>query len=113
MGTTKMGSVENYAAKRTAELISQQITAAIADIPEPTTTVVTKTVEASASDDTKEMDEDPAILTNASKVEYKDDSDIDPVCIASLVIGLCALIVGIANMVYMSRSKSSDDGVMM
>ena len=36
--TTKMISVENYAAKRTAELISQQITAAIADIPEPTKT---------------------------------------------------------------------------
>jgi hypothetical protein len=103
--TTKMLSVENYAAKRTAELISQQITAAIADIPEPTTTVVTNAASDSASDDTK-----VEASSLSSTLDYEDDSDIDPVGIAALVVGLCALIVGIANMVYMSRSKSSDDG---
>jgi len=39
-----------------------------------------------------------------------DDNDIDPVGIAALVVGLCALIVGVANMIYMSRSTTSDSG---
>jgi len=108
--TTKMLSVENYAAKRTAELISQQITAAIADIPVAPTE--TKTTVDSSSSDMKAMEEDPDILTSqlTNTEQYEDDSDIDPVGIAALVVGLCALIVGIANMVYMSRSKSSDGG---
>merc|ERR1711935_677632 len=125
--TTKMLSVENYAAKRTAELISQQITAAIADIPEPTqpqtqtqTETQTQTQTQSTTNDntdaqtttltTDNTDVQQQVLGVSSGPEYEDDSDIDPVGIAALVVGLCALIVGIANMVYMSRSKSSDEG---
>merc|ERR1712008_288278 len=125
--TTKMLSVENYAAKRTAELISQQITAAIADIPEPTqpqtqteTETQTQTQTQSTTNDntdaqtttltTDNTDVQQQVLGVSSGPEYEDDSDIDPVGIAAIVVGLCALIVGIANMVYMSRSKSSDEG---
>ena len=38
------------------------------------------------------------------------DNDIHPVVIAALVVGLCALIIGVANMIYMCRSKASDSG---
>merc|ERR1711957_963274 len=103
--TTKMLSVENYAAKRTADLISQQIIAAIADIPEPT---VTQTETASSSSDSS--DKAAVVAQLAAVDEDEDDNDIDAVGIAALVVGLCALIVGIANMIYMSRSKSSDEG---
>jgi len=105
--TTKMLSVENYAAKRTADLISQQIIAAIADIPEPT---VTQTETASSSSDSSDKAAVVAQLAAVDEDEDEDDNDIDAVGIAALVVGLCALIVGIANMIYMSRSKSSDEG---
>merc|ERR1711935_909088 len=115
--TTKMLSVENYAAKRTAELISQQITAAIADIPEPTqpqtqtqSTTNDNTDAQTTTLTTDNTDVQQQALEVSSGPEYEDDSDIDLVGIAALVVGLCALIVGIANMVYMSRSKSSDGG---
>ena len=97
--TTKMMSVENYAAKRTASLISQQINAAIADLPVPEPG---KKASADVTDTTTTQTTPAAGVT-----AIKDDSDIDPVGIAALVVGLCALIVGIANMVYMSRSKGS------
>merc|ERR1712161_60557 len=48
--------------------------------------------------------------TASSTVVTDDDSDIDPVGIAALVIGACALIVGVANMIYMSRSSISGGG---
>merc|ERR1711957_512195 len=105
--TTKMLSVENYAAKRTADLISQQIIAAIADIPEPT---VTQIETASSSSDSSDKAAVVAQLAAVDEDEDDDDNDIDAVGIAALVVGLCALIVGIANMIYMSRSKSSDEG---
>jgi len=98
--TTRMLSVENYAAKRTNQLISQQISAAIADLPVPDMSELEdKTME---SKDVKASEAQPSDMV-------KDDSDIDPVGIAALVVGVCALIVGIANMVYMSRSKSNVD----
>jgi len=97
--TTKMMSVENFAAKRTANLISMQIEAAIADLPVP---VVTKFSTSKSASDDGEMSQ------FESAVAKEDDSDIDPVGIAALVLGLCALIVGVANMVYMSRAKTSE-----
>merc|ERR1712008_115466 len=103
--TTKMMSVENFTAKRTASLISQQINAAIADLPVPEP--VPEPVKTAASDETETTSQ---TTTAAVATAIKDDSDIDPVGIAALVVGLCALIVGIANMVYMSRSKGSAGG---
>merc|ERR1712194_300132 len=103
--TTKMMSVENFAAKRTASLISQQINAAIADLPVPEP--VPEPVKTAAADETETTSQ---TTTAAVATAIKDDSDIDPVGIAALVVGLCALIVGIANMVYMSRSKGSAGG---
>jgi len=85
----KMISVENYAAKRTAELISQQINGAVTDLSGNLDSLLS----ASQSSAPNTVAED-------------DDNDIDPVGIAALVIGLCALIVGVANMVYMARSNS-------
>jgi len=89
INSKKMISVENYAAKRTADLIAQQMMAAVTD---------TDQVEVNSVN--------PAPVA----VQNKDDSDIDPVGIAALVIGVCALVVGVANMVYMGRSKSSSEG---
>jgi len=89
INSKKMISVENYAAKRTADLIAQQMMAAVTDTDEVNVNSV-----------------NPAPVV----VQNKDDSDIDPVGIAALVIGVCALVVGVANMVYMGRSKSSSEG---
>jgi len=89
INSKKMISVENYAAKRTADLIAQQMMAAVTDTDQV---------------DINSVNPAPVVVQN------KDDSDIDPVGIAALVIGVCALVVGVANMVYMSRSKSSSEG---
>jgi len=108
--TTKMLSVENFAAKRTNDLIAQRISAAISDfVP-----------DMMGSDQDKDKDEDKSKdgdTTYNVRSEMKaasestvDDNDIDPVGIAALVVGLCALIVGVANMIYMSRSTTSDSG---
>merc|ERR1740124_2063530 len=114
--TTKMLSVENFAAKRTADLISEQIKAAIADFdarPSPVScdsseskdTVASKSSSSSESDDA-----DDVKSSMMSESTYKDDNDIDPIGIAALVVGLCALVVGVANMIYMSRSKAAEGG---
>ena len=50
------------------------------------------------------------MIQPGQSVRYKYDNDIDPVDITALVLGLCALIIGVANMIYMSRSKASDSG---
>lgn len=99
--TTKMLSVENFAAKRTNQLISQQVSAAIADLPVVDLTepdiVIMKNTDVKVSD------------TQLAGV-IEDDSDIDAVGVVALVIGVFALIVGIVNMVYMTRSKSTSKG---
>merc|ERR1712238_289621 len=84
----KMISVENYAAKRTAELISQQINGAVTDLSGNLGSLLS------------------ASQSSAPNTVAEDDNDIDPVGIAALVVGLCALIVGVANMIYMARSNS-------
>ena len=50
------------------------------------------------------------MIQPGQSVRYKYDNDIDPVVIAALVVGLCALIIGVATMIYLSRSKDSDSG---
>jgi len=90
INSKKMLSVENYAAKRTADLIAQQVMGAVTDFG-----VKSKAI--------------PTSDTLVEKQSENDDSDIDPVGIAALVIGASALVVGIANMIYMSRSNSSNN----
>ena len=119
--TTKMLSVENFAAKRTADLISEQIKAAIADFdarPGPVSSSSSESSESSESKDTPTAKDDEsssdsddtksagAMGSMKSESTYTDDNDIDPIGIAALVVGLCALVVGVANMIYMSRSKA-------
>merc|ERR1712238_280574 len=98
LATTKMISVENYAAKRTADLIAQQIMGSVSDM------------QAKIDNMEKTTQSTGGSSTASSTVVTDDDSDIDPVGIAALVIGACALIVGVANMIYMSRSSSSGGG---
>merc|ERR1712238_223933 len=93
-----MISVENYAAKRTADLIAQQIMGSVSDMQAKIDNMEKTTRSTGGSS------------TASSTVVTDDDSDIDPVGIAALVIGACALIVGVANMIYMSRSSSSGGG---
>lgn len=120
--TTKMLSVENFAAKRTADLISEQIKAAIADFdarPKPVSSdssesssedKVVYTSKESSSDSEDKSGEVSSSSKSQSQSPYKDDNDIDPIGIAALVVGLCALVVGVANMIYMSRSKAAEGG---
>merc|ERR1712238_299005 len=77
----KMISVENYAAKRTAELISQQINGAVTDLSGNLGSLLS------------------ASQSSAPNTVAEDDNDIDPV-------GIAALVVGLANMIYMARSNS-------
>lgn len=88
--TSKMLSVENYERKRIAKVVSDQIKAmSITDdsdkAPATTTSVMTQTAPAS-----------------------EDSDKIDSVGIAALVVGLCAVVVGIANMVAMSKMNKKD-----
>merc|ERR1740124_531230 len=108
--TTKMLSVENFAAKRTNDLIAQRISAAISDfVPD-----MMGTDQDTDKSEDKDKDEDTSYNVkseiSALSESTDDDNDIDPVGIAALVVGLCALIVGVANMIYMSRSTTSDSG---
>merc|ERR1740139_1553616 len=104
LATTKMISVENYAAKRTADLIAQQIMGSVSDMQAKIDNMEKKTTQSAVGSSTGTSS------TTSSTVVADDDSDIDPVGIAALVIGACALIVGVANMIYMSRSSSSGGG---
>jgi len=119
--TTKMISVENFAAKRTADLISQQIKAAIADLDARPSSPSSDSSSSSESKDTvnkssesaSDDKDDKGDLNMANMIDqltYKDDNDIDPIGIAALVVGLMALVVGVANMIYMSRSKAAEGG---
>merc|ERR1711957_3448 len=103
LATTKMISVENYAAKRTADLIAQQIMGSVSDMQAKIDNMEKKTTQSTGGSSTATSS------TASSTVVTDDDSDIDPVGIAALVIGACALIVGVAN-IYMSRSSSSGGG---
>lgn len=89
LNSKKMVSVQNYAAKRSADLIAQQIMATVTD---------------------SDANGDKTITGAITATMQEDDSDIDPVGIAALVVGVCALVVGVANMVYMSRPKESSEG---
>jgi len=118
--TSKFISVENYAAKRTADLIAQQMMVAVTDMDQKIqdmTPVVPPPVVVKPDDNTVdktgEMTGDnfsPNSVGQTIVVAQKDDSDIDPVGIAALVIGVCALVVGVANMVYMGRSRPTEGG---
>merc|ERR1740139_2107243 len=114
--TSKFISVENYAAKRTADLIAQQMMVAVTDMDQKIqdmTPVVPPPVFVKPDDNTGEMTGDnfsPNSVGQTIVVAQKDDSDIDPVGIAALVIGVCALVVGVANMVYMGRSRPTEGG---
>merc|ERR1711935_876664 len=114
--TSKFISVENYAAKRTADLIAQQMMVAVTDMDQKIqdmTPVVPPPVVVKPDDNTVDMTRDnfsPNSVGQNIVVAQKDDSDIDPVGIAALVIGVCALVVGVANMVYMGRSRPTEGG---
>jgi len=108
LATTKMISVENYAAKRTADLIAQQIMGSVSDMQAKIDNMEKKTTQSTGNSQTSTSS--TTMSSGANTVVKDDDSDIDPVGIAALVIGACALIVGVANMIYMSRSSSSGGG---
>lgn len=135
LAATKMLSVENYAAKRTAALISQQILAAMADLPIADTVVKSNDDEdKSGTDDENKSnddenksgtdDEDKSnddgmtsgsddTLDGKAKIDHfhelEDDNDIDPIGITALAVGLCALAASLGNMVYRPMPKSGDD----
>merc|ERR1712130_316183 len=82
--TSKMISVENYERKRIAKVVSDQIKAM------------------SITDDSDKAPQQTAVMTQTAPAS-EDSNKIDSVGVAALIVGLCAIVVGIANMVAMSH----------
>lgn len=92
--TSKMISIENYERKRIANVISDQIKRmSVTDDSDKVTTATTATTS----------------LTQAAAEVSSDKTDA--VGIAALIVGLCAVVVGIANMVAMTNLKKNTDNL--
>lgn len=93
--TSKMLSVENYERKRIAKIVADQV----------------KVLQVTDDSDQKSVSEtSTASSASLTQPAMEADSDkTDAVGVAALIVGLCAIVVGIANMVAMTNMKKSKD----
>jgi len=93
--TSKMLSVENYERKRIAKIVADQV----------------KVLQVTDDSDKKSVSEtSTASSASLTQPAMEADSDkTDAVGVAALIVGLCAIVVGIANMVAMTNMKKSKD----
>jgi len=89
--TSKMLSVENYERKRIAKIVADQV----------------KVLQVTDDSDKKSVSEtSTASSASLTQPAMEADSDkTDAVGVAALIVGLCAIVVGIANMVAMTNMK--------